>query len=89
MSKFGVKNNVPSSLLQKAIMKLNLHLDLDFIYWTPPLFENPGSTSVSVIDRARLAEKSARKDEKKLFWPPPTSLVWLPNERETKQRRNN
>ena len=23
------------------------------------------------IDRARLAEKSARKDEKTLFWPPP------------------
>ena len=31
------------------------------------------------IDRARLAEKSARKDEKTLFWPPPISLVWLPN----------
>ena len=41
------------------------------------------------IDRARLAEKSARKDEKTLFWPPPTSLVWLPNQQETKQCRNN
>ena len=40
------------------------------------------------IDRARLAEKYARKDEKMLFWPPPISLVWLPNKWETKQRRN-
>ena len=43
----------------------------------------------STTDRARLAEKSARKDEKMLFWPPPTSLVWLPNQQETKQSRNN
>ena len=43
---------------------------------------------IASIDRARLAEKSARKDEKTLFWPPPTSLIWLPNRRETKQRRN-
>ena len=41
------------------------------------------------IDRTSLAEKSTRKDEKTLFWPPPISLVWLPNERETKQGRNN
>ena len=41
---------------------------------------------IEVIDRACLAEKSARKDEKTLFWPPPTSLFWLPNQRETKQR---
>ena len=27
---------------------------------------------MKLIDRARLAEKSARKDEKMLFWPPPT-----------------
>ena len=27
------------------------------------------------IDHARLAEKSPRKDEKTLFWPPPISLV--------------
>ena len=46
-------------------------------------------STFSSIDRARLAEKSARKDEKTLFWPPPTSLVWLPNQRETKQHRNN
>ena len=26
---------------------------------------------LSIIDRARLAEKSARKDEKTLFWLPP------------------
>ena len=38
---------------------------------------------------ARLAEKSAKKDEKTLFWPPPTWLVWLQNQREAKQRRNN
>ena len=36
------------------------------------------------IDRTSLAEKSARKDEKTHFWPPPISLVWLPNQRETK-----
>ena len=42
-----------------------------------------------IIDRASLAEKSVRKDEKMLFWPPPILLVWLPNPRETKQRRNN
>ena len=36
------------------------------------------------IDHTSLAEKSARKDEKTLFWPPPISLVWLPNQRETK-----
>ena len=29
------------------------------------------------IDRARLAEKSARKDEKTLFWPPPTWQHYL------------
>ena len=34
-----------------------------------------------IIDRVRLAEKSVRKDEKTLSWPPPTSLVWLPNQR--------
>ena len=38
----------------------------------------------ALIDRAHLAEKSARKDEKTLFWPPPTSLAWLPNQQETK-----
>ena len=43
----------------------------------------------SCIDHTSLAEKSVRKDEKTLFWPPPISLVWLPNQRETKQRRNN
>ena len=36
-----------------------------------------------VIDRTSLAEKSARKDEKTLFWPPPISLLWLPNQLET------
>ena len=46
-------------------------------------------SNLFLIDRAHLAEKSARKDEKTLFWPPPISLVWLPNQRETKQRRNN
>ena len=40
------------------------------------------------IDRARLAENSARKDEKTLFWPPPISLVWLPNRWETIKSRN-
>ena len=41
-----------------------------------------------IIDRTSLAEKSARKDEKTLFWRPPISLVWLPNQWETKQRKN-
>ena len=55
----------------------------------------PSITNVSIqaflksIDSACLAEKSARKDEKTLFWPPPTSLVWLPNQPETKQCQNN
>ena len=34
---------------------------------------------VRIIDRTSLADKSARKDEKTLFWPPPISIVWLPN----------
>ena len=33
------------------------------------LYDRP---ALYFIDRACLAEKSARKDEKTLFWPPPT-----------------
>ena len=33
--------------------------------------------SLVVIDHTSLTEKSARKDEKTLFWPPPISLVWF------------
>ena len=36
------------------------------------------SLNYCIIDRTSLVEKSARKDEKTLFWPSPISLVWLP-----------
>ena len=52
------------------------------------VFNNVIDVESARSDRASLTEKYARKDEKMLFWPPPISLIWLQNQRVTKQRRN-
>ena len=67
---------LPNLNLNKAYWPSNAHM-LYMIYYI---------TTIIIINRTSLAEKSARKDEKTLFWPPPILLVWLPNQRETKHK---
>ena len=55
-----------------------------FLVKFQPFFYITISVNYTIIDRTSLAEKSTRKDEKTLFWPPIISQ----NQREIKQRRN-
>ena len=44
---------------------------------------------ISSIDRASLAEKSARKDEKTLFWPPPIFGYQIKGKQKSAEIANN